>query len=165
MKKLLVIGLLALISGVGMISCGNDAGFDAVVITPVTSVSITGNLAGGEEFPLAGMQFLVQKSSNDTTPVPGVSIKMESGALAGDIFLCAVPWSGISPTMICTKPLAQVSILKMTTSDTGAVLVYPLLSTQNSCSGTSGTIQGEGSVSGIISTDMGTVDVTFNVDC
>jgi len=164
MKKFLIIGLLALISGVGMISCGNDAGFEAVVVTPVTSVSITGNLAGGEQVPLGGMQFLVQKSSTDTTPVPGVSIKMEAGAHGGDFFLCAVPWAGISPTMVCTKPLALVSILKMTTSDTGAVLVYPLVQAQ-SCSGTSGTIQGDGTISGIISTNMGVVDVTFNVDC
>lgn len=165
MNKFLVFGLMVVLCGIGIIGCGgSDAGFDAIVVPP-GDLAITGNLGSLEEVPLAGFQFLVQKNSNDITPVPDANITMESGAHGGDILMCLKPWTGFAPgPYACSKPAGGAFVIKMSTSDTGAVLVYPLVIARD-CTGTSGSISGQGSVTGIISTNVGVSEVTFTVAC
>jgi hypothetical protein len=163
MKKFLVIGLMALVCDISMIGCGNDTQFDAIVVAP-GDITINGNLGSLDEVALIGTQFLVQKNSNDPTPVPNANITLQSGAIGGDIWMCLKPWTAAGFPAGCSTPPGGANIIKMTTSGTGAVLVYPLLIARD-CTGTSGTITGQGSIAGIISTNVGITNVSFTVKC
>lgn len=168
MKRLLAVMMIGLLSVVGLVRCGTESGFEAVIVAP-DDKDITSPLSVSDSFVIEnGLLFLVQKSSSDTDPVPGVDVHFDTSgpfpsALTATIRLCLSQWVGVGRTT-CTNPSTGFTSGTVSADDVGAVRIYPRVTVSN-CGTTTGEIPGSADIGAAISTDQKTWTVTYTVSC
>jgi len=162
MKKFLIIGLVGIVCGIGVVSCGSDAPFDAKLNAPADVD--WGTLASGLNYFANGSLLYTLTNSDGSKPVPGASIRISAGdVLVGSFaLLCGVPWD--TALVTCSRPVGGAPSLKMTTDNNGTARVYLLVHTTD-CTGTSGTVSGDTSLVAEISAVQTVTEVKYTVDC
>jgi hypothetical protein len=154
MKRLLVIGVAALIYGMTLAGCGDDAGFEAVIIPMSAGGSVSGPPL--TSFTINGpVMFKVQKSANDDTPVPGVEITLYVGSTnAGGVMFRDPAFLTLAGNGL---------VWNTNTDDQGVVQVFPVW-TFGLCPGTED-LPGSASVTAVISADVEAFVMTTTLDC
>jgi len=169
MKRLLGIVVISLLSITTLGGCGSDASSEAVVITTTTPPA-SSTLDPSSDIGVIGpVQFVVQKSSSDTTPVPHVKIRLFGGGAGTAAYT--------SPTS--TPPGAMGFLWKdnnrsilagdgsewdTETDDTGAVEVF-LGGTTVACGSATTNINASLGVTAVISSSSMPFDFTFSIQC
>jgi hypothetical protein len=161
MNKFLIVIGVGLFCLVAMTSCGSDTGPDAIIKLLTADVDY-GTVAPLSTWTTVGpVSLQVQKSSDDTTPVPDATVKLYIGGVSIDTTL-------FPPLLFTnssfTKPPGGAQVLSLSTDDNGTVNVFPVF-TVFDCSGTTGSITGNVYVTAVIGADQQTWNGTFTVDC
>jgi hypothetical protein len=157
MKKFLVIGLVAMLFGVGAVSCGNDAGFEAIITLP-DDIDF-GSVVNGQGVTTTGPVLIkVQKSTDDTTPVPDANITIFAGGIGID---------NLTPIMYTDALLLNIAgngfTWKTKTDDAGTVRVFPAVVTD--CGAVTTNIAGNVNLQVVIAADSQTWTGTFSLTC
>jgi hypothetical protein len=157
MRKFLVIGLVGILCGIGAVSCGNDAGFEAVLV--VSNDVDFGDKANGVGVLTTGPVIIkVQKSDADTTPVPHANVTIYGGG---------VGINGIFAILYQDPLLSVIAgdgfVWKTKTDEVGTVRVFPAAVTD--CGSSTTTISGNINLQVVIAADSATWTGTFNLTC
>jgi hypothetical protein len=159
MKKLLVITLIGLLSCTGLVSCGTDAGFEAVLVV------LTADLDYGTVAPssgpwgvVGGVVILVQKSATDITPVPNANVTLFMGGIN-----TAVP-TGMFLDAARTIPPGGATLMNAQADNNGALQIFPG-TTVFDCTGTAGQVLASATITAVISDDVKSWKAKFVVDC
>jgi len=157
MKKFLVIGLVAIMCGFGAVSCGNDAGSEAVIILPADSDF--GNAVNGQGVTTTGPILIkVQKSAADSTPVPNANVTIFGGGIGID------PNFAILYTDALLAHIAGNGFTWRTqTDDAGTVRVFPAIVT--ACGSSTTAISGNMNLQVVIAADSQVWTGTFSLTC
>jgi hypothetical protein len=156
-KMLLTVMVIGLLYGIDLAGCGNDAGFEAVIVMPTDGTADVGGLPATIALPV---QVKVQKSSSDTTPVPDVSISLFPVAAGATTYFFSDP---LFTTMVADSTGGLASVVWHTTTDnTGVVMVYVLAGVGGVCPTSFSAAFG---VTAIISADEKSFNDAITVAC
>ena len=164
MNKFLVIVVVAIMYGLGAVSCGNDAPWDAKLTAPKDTD--WGTVATNADYTTVPAAMLFTLTNSDgTLPIPDAVIRFDAGdSLVGSYaLLCAVQWNAGT----CSSPPGGASSIKMSTDDAGAARVYPLVHTTDCVNPTTttGSLNGNTSISASISASFTLTQIKYNVEC
>jgi hypothetical protein len=171
MNKFLVIGLVGIICGLGAVSCGNDAPWDGKLTAPEDTD--WGTVATNAYYTTVPAAMLFTLTNADgTLPIPDAEIRFDAGdSLVGSsALICASPWNGITcsnPPPRGGWPLGGASSIKMNTDDSGAARIYPLVHTTDCFNPvtTTGSLNGDTSISASISASFTLTQIKYTVQC
>ncbi|MEW6324071.1 MAG: hypothetical protein AB1515_01645 [Nitrospirota bacterium] len=154
MKRFLAVALTTLLYGFGLAGCGDDAGFEAIIVVVTGDLDVA--LIGPGSFGVAGgVLFKVQRAADDPTPVPNVKMTLYADGANGFTTMFLDPGG--------TVPAGNGFVYSTATNDEGVVHVFPTVTT-SACPGTTD-FEGEGNISAVISTDQQAWVGSFTVDC
>jgi len=157
MNKFLVIGLVAILCGVGTVSCGNDAGFEAIIT--LSDDTDFGSVVNGQGVTTTGPVLIkVQKSTDDTTPVPDANITIFAGGI-GISNAFAIMYTNPALSNIAGNGFTW----KTKTDDAGTVRVFPAVVTD--CGTVTTSIAGNVNLQVVIAADSQTWTGTFSLTC
>jgi hypothetical protein len=162
MRKFLVIGVMGILCGIGAVSCGNDPGFEAVLVMP-NDIDF-GDVANATGVTTTGPVLIkVQKSDSDTTPVPHANVTIYGGGVAIDtIAFPAILFR--NPTLIIPDDVAGDGFVwKTKTDEAGTIRVFPAALTD--CGTSTAAVSGNINMQVVISADAATWTGTFNLTC
>ncbi len=122
MKKFLVIGAVALLCGLGAVSCGNETPFDAVLDMPILTAP-TGDLACGDSLSYTGVQVKVRTADGAVVPGADVYITPIGIGLGGGVGDITTILAGDLSTVLAGTDGNPAYVWHTTTDKTGAVYV------------------------------------------
>jgi hypothetical protein len=117
MRKFLVIGLVGILCGIGAVSCGNDAPFDAVLDMP--TLAPPGALACGDSVGYPHVQVTVLTSDGD--PIPGANVDITLVGVGAETIMYSDV--GLTPGNEIASSLGPIFLVHTTTDGFGAVYI------------------------------------------
>jgi hypothetical protein len=159
MKRLLTVMMIGLLYGIGLAGCGNDAGFEAVLVMPADVTDTVGVLPASIARPV---QVKVQKSSSDPTPVPDVSITLFPVAAGVTTYFFSAPTFAISSLVMDSSGVLAPVLWHTTTDNVGVVMVYVLAGIGGTCPTSFSAASG---VTAIISADEQSFNDAITIAC
>ncbi len=115
MKKFLVMGVVALLCGLGAVSCGSDAPFDAVLVMPTLIAPSDQACDAGVGYP----NVQVKVETADGLPVPGATVSITPIGIGGVTTI----YSDLALLDPLASSIGPVFLVQMTTDDSGSVYV------------------------------------------
>jgi hypothetical protein len=151
-----IAGLAGLALAASVAGCGNSADANAVIVLPEdTDWGLL--VPSGSYRPVFPVQVQVQKSSGDTTPVPGAEITVQVGG---------INLSGATMDVYRDGTLVATGVTTWTgdADQFGTITVDPQ-GTTTACGGSTSDLDGTLSVGAWISRDARSWTATFSISC
>ena len=162
MKRLLGLLVASLLGGAALWGCGNDAGFQAVVVIDQTPPTFT--VAPGSSVGVTGpIQIKVQKSLSDATPVPFAKISIYGGGASVGPYFNGTDLGYLWKDQFASKLAGNGFQWNTQTDEAGALQIF-LYGTADLCVSTTD-ITGGLSLSAVVAASTGSFDIPVTITC